>query len=76
MFGSPGTGKTQAISQMTAIISKRTDFRAIVFDRNGEMLEKFYNPRRDFIFNPFDARSVAWSHAHEKQLDLKLWQQD
>ncbi|HEY9769975.1 MAG TPA: type IV secretion system DNA-binding domain-containing protein [Coleofasciculaceae cyanobacterium] len=65
MFGSPGTGKTQAISQMTDIISKRTDFRAIVFDRNGEMLEKFYNPRRDFIFNPFDARSVHWSHVHE-----------
>lgn len=65
MFGSPGTGKTQAISQMTDIISKRTDFRAIIFDRNGEMLEKFYNPRRDFIFNPFDARSVHWSHVHE-----------
>jgi len=65
MFGSPGTGKTQAISQLTDIISKRTDFRAIVFDRNGEMLEKFYNPRRDFIFNPFDARSIHWSHAHE-----------
>ncbi|MEL7078149.1 MAG: type IV secretion system DNA-binding domain-containing protein [Cyanobacteria bacterium J06648_1] len=65
MFGSPGTGKTQAISQMTDIISKRTDFRAIIFDRNGEMLEKFYDPRRDFIFNPFDARSVHWSHVHE-----------
>ena len=65
MFGSPGTGKTQAISQMTAIIRQRTDFRAIIFDRNGEMLEKFYNPRRDLIFNPFDARSVHWSHVHE-----------
>ena len=29
------------------------------------MLEKFYDPRRDFIFNPFDARSVRWSHVHE-----------
>ena len=65
MFGSPGTGKTQAISQMTDIISKRTDFRAIIFDRDGEMLEKFYDPRKDIIFNPFDARSVHWSHIHE-----------
>ena len=65
MFGSPGTGKTQAISQITDVIRKRTDFRAIIFDRNGEMLEKFYNPRRDFIFNPFDARSIHWSHVHE-----------
>lgn len=66
MFGSPGTGKTQAISQMTALIRQRRDFRAIVFDRDGEMLEKFYDPQRDFIFNPFDARSVHWSHVHEK----------
>ena len=66
MFGSPGTGKTQAISEMTAIIRKRTDFRAIIFDRNGEMLEKFYDPTSDFIFNPFDARSVHWSHVYEK----------
>jgi Type IV secretion-system coupling protein DNA-binding domain len=66
MFGSPGTGKTQAISQMTAILRKRKDFRAIVFDRNGDMLEKFYDPQRDLIFNPFDARSVHWSHVHEK----------
>jgi hypothetical protein len=66
MFGSPGTGKTQAISQMTAILRKRKDFRAIVFDRNGEMLEKFYDPQRDFIFNPFDARSVHWSHVYEQ----------
>ena len=65
MFGSPGTGKTQAISQMTDLIRKRSDFRAIIFDRNGEMLEKFYNPRRDFIFNPFDNRSLHWSHVHE-----------
>ncbi|MGL6344437.1 MAG: type IV secretion system DNA-binding domain-containing protein, partial [Waterburya sp.] len=65
VFGSPGTGKTQAISQMTATIRERSDFRAMIFDRNGEMLEKFYDPRKDLIFNPFDARSVHWSHVHE-----------
>ena len=65
MFGSPGTGKSQAISQMTATIRKRSDFRAIIFDRNGEMVEKFYDPERDLIFNPFDARSVGWSHTKE-----------
>ena len=65
MFGSPGTGKTQAISQMTATLRERSDFRAIIFDRSGEMLEKFYDSTRDIIFNPFDARSVAWSHVME-----------
>lgn len=65
MFGSPGSGKTQAISQITAILRQRTDFRAIIFDRDGEMLEKFYDPNQDLIFNPFDARSVYWCHVHE-----------
>jgi hypothetical protein len=65
MFGSPGSGKTQAISQMVGVLKQRTDFRGMVFDRNGEMLEKFYDPQKDLIFNPFDARSVHWSHVHE-----------
>ena len=65
MFGSPGSGKTQAISQMTAILRQRTDFRAIIFDRDGEMLEKFYDSKKDIIFNPFDARSIYWSHVHD-----------
>ena len=65
MFGSPGSGKTQAFAQMTAILRQRTDFRAIIFDRDGEMLEKFYDSKKDIIFNPFDARSVHWSHVRE-----------
>ncbi|WP_019504707.1 type IV secretion system DNA-binding domain-containing protein [Pleurocapsa sp. PCC 7319] len=65
MFGSPGTGKTQAISQMAASMRQRSDFRAIIFDRGGEMLEKFYDPTLDIIFNPFDARSIGWSHIYE-----------
>lgn len=64
-FGSPGTGKTQTISQMIATLRDRKDFRGIIFDRNGEMLERFYDPTRDIIFNPFDARSVGWSHVNE-----------
>ncbi len=65
VVGSPGSGKTQAISQMVAVLKQRTDFRGIVFDRGGEMLAKFYDPRKDLIFNPFDARSCHWSHLQE-----------
>jgi hypothetical protein len=64
-FGSPGTGKTQAISQVLSILKQRSDMRGIVFDRNGEMLKKFYDPQKDLIFNPFDLRSVSWSHINE-----------
>lgn len=64
--GSPGSGKTQAISQLVATLKQRTDFRAIIFDRNGELLEKLYDPAKDIIFNPHDARSCYWTHIHEK----------
>lgn len=65
LVGSPGSGKTQAISQMVAVLKQRTDFRGIVFDRGGELLEKFYDPDKDLIFNPFDARSCHWTHRIE-----------
>jgi hypothetical protein len=65
MIGSPGSGKTQAISQMVAILKQRNDFRGIIFDRGGELLAKFYDPKKDLIFNPFDARSCYWSHRSE-----------
>ncbi len=65
LVGSPGSGKTQAISQMVAVLKQRTDFRGIVFDRGGELLEKFYDPSQDLIFNPFDGRSCHWTHTSE-----------
>lgn len=65
-FGDPGTGKSQSIKQALAIIKKRSDFRGIIFDRNGEMLKQFYDPSKDIIYNPFDRRSADWCHAYEK----------
>ena len=41
VVGSPGSGKTKAIEQLVANLKQRTDFRGIVFDRGGELLEKF-----------------------------------
>lgn len=64
--GSPGSGKTKAIEQLVAISKQRTDFRGIVFDRGGELLEKFYDPAKDIIFNPHDARSCTWTHVYEQ----------
>lgn len=65
LVGSPGSGKTQAIKQMLAKMRDRPDFRVMVLDRNGELAESFYDEHRDLLFNPNDARSVSWSHAHE-----------
>ena len=65
-FGDPGTGKSQSIKQALAIIKQRSDFRGIIFDRNGEMLKQFYDPSKDVIYNPFDKRSADWCHVYEK----------
>ena len=65
LVGSPGSGKTQAISQMVSLLRQRSDFRGIIFDRGGELLEKFYQPKQDLIFNPLDRRSCHWSHTDE-----------
>lgn len=64
-IGGPGSGKSQAIAQLLSEIQQRPDFRVIVFDRNGEFLEKFYQPN-DLLFNPADVRSVSWSHRNER----------
>ena len=60
----PGSGKSQSILQVLHTLRQREDWRVIVLDRNGELMEKLYS-EGDVIFNPRDARSVGWSHRSE-----------
>lgn len=64
--GSPGSGKTQAIKRILSILKQRDDFRVMVLDRNGELLESFFEEGKDLVFNPKDARSVSWNHSDEQ----------
>ena len=65
--GSPGSGKTQGIKKLLSTLRDRPDFRVMVLDKNGELMESFYDPATDKLFNPKDARSLRWSHASEGQ---------
>lgn len=67
LIGSPGSGKTQGIKKLLETLRDREDFRVMVLDRNGELMESFYNESTDKLFNPKDARSVGWSHFSEGQ---------
>ncbi|MGY2498799.1 type IV secretion system DNA-binding domain-containing protein, partial [Klebsiella pneumoniae] len=39
--------------------------RNIIVDPNGAMLSKFYDPSKDKILNPFDARTEGWQFYNE-----------
>lgn len=54
-------------------LKQRTDFRGIILDRNGELLERFYDPALDTIFAPSkDYRSIDWCHKSESVSGKKL----
>lgn len=57
--GTTGTGKTQAINAMLRTIRERAQ-RAVIADPGGGFFARF-GQAGDVLFNPFDARSVAWS---------------
>ena len=63
-FGSPGSGKSQSILQILHALRQRPDWRVMVLDRNGELMEKLYR-EDDLIFNPKDDRTIGWSHCSE-----------
>ena len=61
VLGSTGSGKTMAIQELVHQIRKK-NARAVIFDKTGNYVASFYDPRRgDKILNPLDARSEAWN---------------
>lgn len=57
--GSPGTGKSQAITVMLDTL-ERDGHRAVIADASGIFYSRYAAPGA-VIFNPFDRRSVNWS---------------
>ncbi len=58
--GTTGSGKTTLLADLIAQIRKNGD-RAIIYDKMGSFVGRFYDPSKDVICNPFDARSPSWS---------------
>jgi type IV conjugative transfer system coupling protein TraD len=58
--GTTGAGKTTLLINLIAQIRKNGD-RAIIYDKMGSFVSKFYDPSKDVICNPFDTRSPGWS---------------
>lgn len=58
--GTVGVGKTNAMIEMLAII-RENGGKAIIYDRMGGFVSRFYNENTDHLINPFDDRSSSWN---------------
>lgn len=60
LVGGSGTGKSVIYGYFIRAIRKSKK-RAIIHDRSGTYVEKYYDPKTDIILNPFDIRTSPWS---------------
>ena len=58
--GTTGSGKTVLISDLVAQIRARGE-RCILYDKMGSYTGAFFDPARDVLMNPLDARAPRWS---------------
>ncbi len=61
--GITGSGKTVCIDQ--SVERLRPSEKAVIYNFKGDFLEKWYDPSRDIIINPLDARGTGWSIFNE-----------
>jgi type IV conjugative transfer system coupling protein TraD len=62
--GASGTGKTLLNSDLIFQI-RRKQQKAIIYDKIGIYVERFYNPATDILLNPLDIRSANWNLLQE-----------
>ncbi|MDE0355902.1 MAG: type IV secretion system DNA-binding domain-containing protein [Deltaproteobacteria bacterium] len=62
--GTTGSGKTVLISDLVAQVRARGE-RCIVYDKMGTYTRSFFDPARDVLMNPLDARAPRWSPFYE-----------
>ena len=62
--GTTGSGKTVLISDLVEQIRRRGG-RCVIYDKMGSYTQTFYDPDRDVLLNPLDARSPRWSPFYE-----------
>ena len=58
--GTTGSGKTVLISDLVAQIRSRGE-RCVLYDKMGAYTRAFFQPERDVLLNPLDARAPRWS---------------
>ena len=62
--GTTGSGKTVLISDLVQQIRQRGE-RCVVYDKMGNYTQAFFDPEKDVLLNPLDARAPRWSPFYE-----------
>ncbi len=58
--GTTGSGKTVLISDLVAQVREKGE-RCVIYDKMGSYTRTFFDPARDVLLNPLDARAPRWS---------------
>ena len=58
--GTTGSGKTVLIADLVEQIREHGE-RCVLYDKMGSYAETFFDPTRDVLLNPLDARAPRWS---------------
>ena len=58
--GTTGSGKTVLIADLVEQIRAKGE-RCVLYDKMGSYTETFFDPARDVLLNPLDARAPGWS---------------
>ena len=58
--GTTGSGKTVLIADLVSQIRARGE-RCVIYDKMGSYTRSFFDPARDVLMNPLDARAPRWS---------------
>ena len=58
--GTTGSGKTVLIADLVSQIRARGE-RCVIYDKMGSYTRAFFDPDRDVLMNPLDARAPRWS---------------
>ncbi len=75
--GTTGAGKTVAMRQFLEGLGRQ--WPVLIYDTKGDFLSESFDPERDTILNPLDARSPGWTpwneitHPADAELVARSW---
>lgn len=60
LTGDTGVGKSQLLMDVLDVV-RAAGNKAIILDKNGELMSHYYDPNRDYVLGPFDDRAFNWT---------------